>query len=73
MSVLAGYLPKRCGVNQILHYCQLIHTGHFQHFDFGTVGNLEHYGNPTPPQYNLDNVVVKVAIYYGQTDNLLLS
>jgi len=35
------------------HWDQAIHSGEFQMFDFGEEGNLKHYGQKTPPLYDI--------------------
>lgn len=39
-------------------------------FDYGTKGNQEKYGQPTPPQYSLQQMRVKTALFYGGRDTL---
>ena len=63
-----GHFPTGTGTNQILHFGQLINSGHFRRFNYGRLGNQMHYKQETPPDYNLKNVIARVAIYYGQTD-----
>lgn len=57
---------------ELQHFAQLVNTGRFQKFDYGQAGNLIRYNRPTPPEYNLKNVKVPVAIYYGKTDALVV-
>lgn len=67
VSVLIS-LKSRCSMNQVLHYMQLIKTGHFQKFSYGWLQNYFMYDQTSPPDYNLKNAVAPVAIYYGKTD-----
>lgn len=40
-------------------------------FDYGSVNqNLKYYNQPTPPLYNIANINVPVALYYGTNDML---
>ena len=43
-------------------------TGKFRKFDYGAAGNMKNYGQEQPPDYNLGNVSVPVALYYGTND-----
>lgn len=43
-------------------------SGRFRQFDFGYIKNLIHYKSLSPPEYDLNNVNVPVAIYYAQND-----
>lgn len=67
VSVLMS-LHSMCSINQVLHYMQLIKTGHFQKFDHGRAQNNLLYSQTSPPDYNLKAAVAPVAIYYGKTD-----
>jgi alpha-beta hydrolase superfamily lysophospholipase len=40
-------------------------------YDFGTIGNEEHYGQSTPPQYDPMGMIPPVAIFYGSSDVLV--
>jgi len=40
-------------------------TNNFQKLDYGAAGNLIHYGQPTPPQYDLGKMHVPVALFTG--------
>ena len=43
-------------------------TGKFRTFDYAVAGNMKNYGQEQPPDYNLGNVSVPVALYYGTND-----
>jgi len=51
---------------------QGIRQGKFQKFDYGAVGNLERYGQLTPPAYNLSAIPkdIPLAMYSGGNDLL---
>lgn len=51
-----------------MHYGQLVKSGRFRQFDHGYFGNRKHYKQSTPPDYNLKNVKVPVALYYSPND-----
>lgn len=46
--------------------------GKFQKFDHGQKKNLELYGSPKPPEYNLSNINTKIHLLYGSNDWLVL-
>lgn len=48
----------------------LFFVGHFRKYDFGLLKNLIKYGRFTPPDYNLDNIVTPVALYYSVNDDM---
>lgn len=43
-------------------------SGNFRQFDHGFFKNHIYYGQRSPPDYNLKNVKVPVALYYSPND-----
>ncbi|KAF2891758.1 hypothetical protein ILUMI_14415, partial [Ignelater luminosus] len=68
LPVILTNTPAGSAIRQGQHAAQLITTGKFQKYDYGKVKNLEIYGQPTPPQYNLSKITAPVAIYVGDRD-----
>ncbi|XP_063913713.1 lipase 1-like isoform X2 [Zophobas morio] len=60
--------PSGASLKQMIHAFQLMESGDFHRYDFGTEGNLEKYGQEQPPQYNVSRVTTPVAIYYSSND-----
>ena len=58
-------------INQLIHFGQIIKSKHFRQYDYGALENYIKYKRFTPPDYNLDNVKVPVAVYYSETDWLV--
>eukprot|EP00913_Durusdinium_trenchii_P034408 g32189.t1 len=52
------------------HYEQFIDYEHFGRFDYGTMGNLEHYGLELPPEYSLSELEIPTALFCGSKDTL---
>ncbi|XP_074029937.1 gastric triacylglycerol lipase isoform X2 [Leptinotarsa decemlineata] len=50
------------------HLVQIHISGVFQHYDHGKERNLETYGTPTPPPYDLSKIPVPVAMFFGAND-----
>lgn len=50
------------------HFTQLVETDEFKRYDYGPEINQKLYGSTTAPFYELRNVKVPVAIYYGEGD-----
>ena len=40
----------------------------FQRYDHGKIGNLKKYGQETPPEMELDQIKVPVALFTGDLD-----
>lgn len=67
---LLGHIPAGSSINQLIHYAQLVKSGHFRQFDHGLIKNLIKYKHFSPPDYNLKNVQVPVAVYHAESDAL---
>lgn len=68
LPVILGHAPAGAAVNQFFHYGQEIISGHFRQYDYGRAQNLIKYNRSTPPDYNLENIKVPVAVYHSQND-----
>ena len=51
-------------------YQQSVKSDNFQMYDFGRRSNEQHYGQDTPPMYNLTTLATKTAIIYGGLDKV---
>jgi len=72
MSVMSGHEPGGTSVQNIHHWTQMIKNPTFQKMDFGPTGNLEHYVQVQPPQYNISLIpsTLPIALYSGSHDEL---
>ncbi len=56
-SMISFYLdhyPGGSTIEMFVHYSQNgLTPGEFNKYNFGEEGNMEHYGQPTPPAYDL--------------------
>lgn len=68
IPVILGHTPAGAATKQLIHYGQEVKSGRFRHFDYGYFGNWNRYGRLTPPDYDLNNVRMPVAVYYAQSD-----
>ncbi|XP_063913833.1 lipase 1-like [Zophobas morio] len=68
LSLLTSKSPCGASMKQLIHFYQMIDSGNFCKYDFGTRRNLEIYGQETPPLYNLSKVTIPVALYYSSND-----
>jgi len=46
-------------------------TDKFQHYDLGHNKNLQKYGQPKPPEYDLRKVTSPVVLYYSKNDRVV--
>lgn len=42
--------------------------GYYVHYDYGTIGNVAHYGQNTPPLYDATKVMTPVITFWGDND-----
>jgi len=69
IPVINAHSPSGTSVQNVVHFGQLVNTGRFQAYDYGSVReNLAHYGTAQPPLYNLANMEVPVAFYSSESD-----
>jgi len=74
ISVYISETPAGTSVKNVMHWTQGVKQDGFQMYDYGcglfSCKNQEHYGQKTPPQYNLTQVTIPTALYYGGQDLL---
>ena len=49
----------------------LLFPGGFLQYDYGYENNIEKYGSPSPPPYNLTKVTAPIAIWHSSNDLLV--
>lgn len=62
--------PAGASYVQLVHFYQLIKTGKFRKFDWGNELNMEKYGTPEPPDFELKNIAAPTFLYYSNGDPL---
>jgi len=71
IDVYVSETPAGTSVKNMAHWAQGIRSNVFQKFDYGSASaNMAIYGQSTPPQYDLTQVQVPCALYYGGNDIL---
>jgi len=70
LAVFFSHTPAGTSVQNMDHFAQGVNTGKFARYDYGTIGNLKHYNQRTPPLYNPSSVKVPVILMWGQEDYL---
>lgn len=64
-----SHTPAGASTYQLVHYVQAARSGRFCQFDWGSSEmNMDKYGRPTPPDYNLNNVQARVILHYSDND-----
>ncbi|XP_073959951.1 lipase 1-like [Choristoneura fumiferana] len=70
LPILFSHYPAAISRKNLLHHNQLISNKRFMHYDYGPKENMKRYGFAVPPEYNLRKVTAKIAIFFGNNDNL---
>jgi len=69
VPVIDSHSPAGTSVQNILHFGQLMNTGNFQAYDYGSAkANQKHYGTDKPPVYDVSKMDVPVAFYSSEQD-----
>ncbi|PAA70176.1 hypothetical protein BOX15_Mlig031964g1 [Macrostomum lignano] len=68
LPVYISHTPAGTSAMNLVHYAQAVQHKRFQKYDYGKTENMRRYGQPTPPQYNLYNIRVPLAVYHGEKD-----
>jgi len=70
LEVMMYNFPAGTSVKNIAHWGQIVRVDRFGMYDYGTSGNLQHYGQATPPDYDLSKIKTPVATFSGGADVL---
>jgi len=68
MPVYVSHTPAGTSVKDVIHFAQLIKSNKFGMYDYGPHGNMDHYGQSSPPEYDLTKVKVPIAFITGAND-----
>jgi len=60
--------PAGTSLQNLDHFAQGVNSGVFARYDYGTIGNLQHYKQRTPPVYDLSTVKAPVILMWGPED-----
>ncbi|XP_011696550.1 PREDICTED: lipase 3-like [Wasmannia auropunctata] len=77
LPLILEHTPAGASTKQLMHFAQLIKTGHlitpgkFRQYDYSFFGNLIKYGTIQPPKYDLGRIKVPVSLHYGTNDWLV--
>ncbi|CAL1684021.1 unnamed protein product [Lasius platythorax] len=71
LPVILNHDPAGASAKTLLHYVQGLQSGKFRQFDYGREKNLLMYNSSEPPNYDLANITVPIALFYGSGDRLV--
>jgi len=67
-NLILEHEPAGTSVMNMLHWRQMVLSGNFSKYDYGTAGNMQHYGQKYPPHYNVSNIDVPVHMFFSLHD-----
>lgn len=69
LPVFLSHTPAGTSTQNVFHWTQMVKSGETQAYDYGSEAeNLHHYGQPSPPLYNLSRVNTPVYLYWSDKD-----
>jgi lysosomal acid lipase/cholesteryl ester hydrolase len=66
--VYLAHVPAGTSTKNILHWAQMVRDGQLQEYDYGKRENMEHYGQPTPPLYDVSADDDQIYLYWSEAD-----
>jgi len=70
-NLILEHEPGGTSVMDAMHWRQQVLSARFCKYDYGVTGNIQHYGQPSPPDYNVSNINVPVYMFFGTEDSLV--
>ena len=68
---MGGHYPAGSSLKQFLHFAQLISSGRFQKYDYGTTLNKQYYGQELAPEIDISTITkVPIGLFVGSEDEL---
>ncbi|XP_029176589.1 lipase 1-like [Nylanderia fulva] len=73
LPAILGVDPAGTSAKTILHFIQTNQSSKFRRYNYGREKNLLLYNSPEPPEYNLTNITLPIALFYAPGDLLIKS
>lgn len=70
MDEVKVVFPSTSSYKLWMHLVQEINSGHYRQFDYGTEKNMQVYGKPNPPDYDLSKITIPISIMHGELDHI---
>jgi len=68
LPVYLSHSPGGTSTRTMVHMGQMVNSKKFQAYDYGRKENEQHYGQKKPPQYDITQMEVPIAVYSGGRD-----
>ncbi|XP_072050943.1 gastric triacylglycerol lipase-like [Amphiura filiformis] len=62
--------PAGTSLKNVEHWAQVVYSASIARFDYGDDENIKHYGQNKPPMYQMHDIDIPVALFYGAKDIL---
>lgn len=66
--MILSHLPSGILIKTVLHYGQEIKSRKFCAYDYGPEKNMQIYNATVPPDYDLSQITVPIALFHGGND-----
>ncbi|XP_011705791.1 PREDICTED: lipase 3-like, partial [Wasmannia auropunctata] len=73
LPTFLSHFPAGSSTKTLVHYLHEVQSGKFRQYDYGPEKNQLIYNATEPPEYNLANITVPVALFYADNDWLVSS
>ncbi|KAK7071277.1 hypothetical protein SK128_015991 [Halocaridina rubra] len=68
VPIIMTHNPAGSSTQTLFHFAQGFTSGRFQHFDWGKGDNLKHYGQVTPPVYDVTKIQIPITMFWANND-----
>ncbi|XP_055300714.1 lipase 1-like [Sitodiplosis mosellana] len=68
LATILNHIPGGASYKQFIHYAQIAAAQRFQRYHHGIEKNMQIYGTPEPPEYDLSKVRANIHIMHGTND-----
>lgn len=68
--IILGHFPAGTSRKNLYHLVQISQRGKFSDYDYGLAQNMARYKRPTPPDYDLNKVTMKIALIVAKNDKI---
>ncbi|CAK8690996.1 unnamed protein product [Clavelina lepadiformis] len=71
LPIYFSHSPAGTSLQNLVHMSQLVDSGRMEKFNYWSEKeNMEAYGQPTPPEYDVSRIRAPVALFIGSDDQL---
>ncbi|XP_029159665.1 gastric triacylglycerol lipase-like isoform X1 [Nylanderia fulva] len=68
LPLILSHYPAGTSAKTLVHFVQEIESGKFREYDYGREENLLMYNSVEPPEYDIANIRIPMALFYSKND-----